>query len=367
MTVVYLVKEFVIGFSMVVMCYSYLAAASITSRFNGLTLNPHEEVEGYSFLLGGHLYGAPENRHSVYPSASVLANIDLINSTNARFFVSLGDNYRATNNVNMSHYVDALARKLKMPLFNTVGNHDVTDRSLYEKHFGRTYYHFTFGSELFIFLDTEIDGGEVIGDQLKYFRNVINGITKESGISNVFVFSHKLIWSVNNPYFDIVYNHLNSRKGYSDSNNFQSNIVPILAKLSKGVSVYWVSGDVGCSWSYPLFCEKEREHDITYIATGVGDTGRDMILLVNVSKVGEVALVPFSLTGERVYPVGHYGVDYWRKQFGRQQPKTETGIIRWVKRVVIVIQNKYFWAGVFVSAIVWGGLFIGLRKLETDE
>jgi len=130
--------------------FSY--AASIDSSFNGINLDLDEKLEKYSFLVGGHLYGDPST-HSVFPSASLLANIDMINGSGAKFFVSLGDNVRLTNY--FSHYHKAFTSKLTLPLFNAIGNHDVTDRKMYEARFGKTYYHFVFNNALFVFLDSD--------------------------------------------------------------------------------------------------------------------------------------------------------------------------------------------------------------------
>ena len=67
---------------------------TITSPLNGKVLElSNDTAKEYSFLIAGHLYGSPGSP-SVYPSASFLANIDMINQNNASFFVLLGDNYQ---------------------------------------------------------------------------------------------------------------------------------------------------------------------------------------------------------------------------------------------------------------------------------
>ncbi|MFC1679675.1 hypothetical protein ACFL2T_05645, partial [Elusimicrobiota bacterium] len=65
-----------------------------------------------------------------------------------------------------------------------------------------------------------------------------------------------------------------------------------------GKRVFLAAGDVGAAWSLPLFFDKDAEHPIYYLATGLGDTEGDAVLLVTVSKDGgEIDLSALSLTG----------------------------------------------------------------------
>ena len=129
---------------LVLLCCLTLPAKASESPFNDLTLSQAEKADSYSFEVGGHLYGASKNHNSVFPSSSFLGNIDRINSSNISFFVSLGDNFRRATEEHIVHFKSAVASRLKMPFFNAVGNHDVTNRERYEAHFGKTYYCITF-------------------------------------------------------------------------------------------------------------------------------------------------------------------------------------------------------------------------------
>ncbi len=331
---------------------SFSLAEGIESPLNGLTLDLNGKSAKYSFLLAGHLYGSPENRFSTFPSSSFLANMDRINSLGSRFFISLGDNYRRADDVHISNYKASVTSKLKMPLFNSPGNHDLTDRHLYETNFGDTAYRFIYSHELFISLDSELDAGEITGNQLDFLLYVIRNAISNPDIKNVFILSHKLIWSVDNPDYQIVFQHLNDRSGYTDTGNFERKVEPALVRLSQYKSVYWVSGDIGCSWSLPIFFHKDPNADITYIATGIGDTEKDAILQVNVAKSGdEVTFIPISLTGAELQPVEHYGLEYWRDHFGSESRPT------WVEKRLRMLRHRYFWTGIFVAC-----LFLGLFK-----
>ena len=205
--------------------------AVIQSQINGKILDCKEPPEEYSFLVCGHIYG------SVYPSASFLANIDMMNNTGAKFFVLLGDMLRISNEEHANNFKKSIAT-LRMPLFNAVGNHDVGNREFYENNYGRTYYDFIYGMTKFIFLDTELStkdyqtSGEIIGNQLEYFTRACEEALKNPDIKNVFIFSHKLIWSVNNPDYQVVYKHSNS-PSYSNITSFRNNIDSLLKQLAK--------------------------------------------------------------------------------------------------------------------------------------
>jgi hypothetical protein len=180
-------------------------------------------------------------------------------------------------------------------------------------------------------------------------------------IRNVFVFSHKLIWSVDDPDYQIVFQHLNARSGYADGGNFRSRIEPVLIELSRHKPVYWISGDIGCSWSLPIFFQKDQSSGVTYIATGIGDTEKDAILQVNIARSGEeVVFIPVSLTGQELQPVEHYGLEYWRNYF-----RSESNGPTWMETRLEMLRHRYFWTGI-LAAFLLLGLFVFVRKRLSD-
>jgi len=227
-------------FIMVILSFSLLCEAkSIESPFNHLKLSTDAQIDSFNFLMAGHIYGAPENAPTVFPSASIIAAVDMINSKEASFFVSLGDNFRRPDHSShIANFQKSFSSKITSPIFNAVGNHDIhggKSRTSYEKYFGNQYYYdFVYGNTLFIFLDSELNKGEIKGAQLDYFQNRVEHFLNKKDIRNVFIFSHKLIWSVGNPSYKIVFDHLNSQGGYAQNNfNFKNEIEPYLIKLTE--------------------------------------------------------------------------------------------------------------------------------------
>ena len=345
-------------------CPSALGVESITSPLNGKVLGLSDTPQEYSFFVAGHLYGAPQSP-SVFPSASFLANIGMINQNKAKFFILLGDNIQAANPDYIENFKASVCSNIEIPMFNAVGNHDVTKRELYESHFGRTYFDFRHGSELFIILDGQINHGEIVGEQLEYLKSVLDYANKSEEIKNVFIFSHNLIWSKNNENLRrVVYPHTNSHSHYENIDNFKSVVMPEIIQLSQTKKVFMMSGDIGVSRSLPLLYHEDEKHNITYVACGLGDTEKDAIIKVDITREGEVTFAPISLTGEKLEEIDHYGINYWATYFGEVERSAHSKLLAKIQRA---LTNIYFRLGIMFSFTLIGifiGVFFFLSKLR---
>ena len=343
-------NKFLISFFLFSLLSSLLLAEKqVKSPLNNLILNCNEKIEGYSFLVSGHIY-CP-NKKSIYPAKSIVSNISLLNNADAGFMVLLGDIIQRTGRREIRALRDSFLMKLNFPVFNAPGNHDLSNREVYKEYFGKTFFSFQYSTELFIFLDTEISDGKIEGDQLNFIMKNIEHCKESSQIKNIFIFSHRLLWAIGNaPYSSIIPFVNRPLAHHNKANTISAIILPQLKSLA-GKNVYFVSGDVGVSWSLSLFYEKDKTSNITYIATGIGDTQRDMICQVIVDKSGKINFKPISLTGQKLDGIEGYGLDYWEKYFRQKQ-----GI-----KILTKIKNKLNTSGV---EYFWGILFIfGLSAL----
>jgi hypothetical protein len=139
--------------------------------------------------------------------------------------------------------VDRDVSELGVPVHFAVGNHDVSDRDLYESRYGRTYYSFNHGSDLFVALDPNLDHWNISGLQLSFLREVLADL---DSVTNLFVICHQLLWwDSTNRFAEVKPNSTDNR---ADSVNFWSTVEPIL----RGVNhpVYLFAGDIGAhpSW-----------------------------------------------------------------------------------------------------------------------
>jgi hypothetical protein len=312
--------------------------SEMKSPFNGLSLQLGEKPQQYTILLGGHLYGA--YTQSVFPAASLLANIDKINASGAKFFISLGDNFRKCDKLQISNYKNAFASQLKMPLFNAVGNTDLSDRKLYELEFGKnTYYAFIYNDDYFVFLDSEMNDGSILGDQLTFFSETLQKAGAQTAIKNVLIFSHRFIWAMK-PIYSPVYMLL----GFSiTDNNFLTEVEPILIELARHKTVYWISGENGPT-GLPLFYEKDPNHNVTYIAVGLGDTGKDVLLQCSLDRSSPIHFTPIPLTGHEVKALETYGMNYWKSYYHSNSSFFD----KYAEKIHRMLQSIYFWMGIFI-------------------
>lgn len=271
---------------------SFATADTITSPVNNKSIIINDASE-FSFLVVGHAYGKPSS--SIFPSPSLLANIDKINTSEASFLLLLGDNYRQLDSLNVSIFKSTFIDKLEIPVFIAIGNHDLTpnhitnyygqDYPTFRKEFGAdTYYSFVISSTLFIILDSELSltngrsDGSIKGDQLDFLKKTLDKfLTPTTSIRNIFIGAHKKLdlWK----------------------NNFHSEVYPLFSKAdSIDVAVYLLSGDLAAS-TPDFYIKTPKDSIATYIHTHLNDTKHDKMLQFNVAPDGLVKITPLSLTG----------------------------------------------------------------------
>ncbi len=317
-----------------------LLSAQIISPFNKLSII--DTNTSYTFLVSGHFHGASYNK-STLPAATLLAGIDTINSFRSSFFISLGDLFLDASETYINNYQKKLFNKLDMPLFNAVGNHDVSNDNFYEKNYGKTFYSFTCNSEFFIVLNTELNDGSIKDEQLTFLETALKE-ANSAKIKNIFIFSHRPIWSENNP----VYSELfagNTRTSFGE-NNYEDEVKPLLLDISKSKSIYWMSGSMADAPA-SFFYHKELESNITYMQTAIRDLARDAVLKVNVLD-GNVSFNGISLTGQSLSSIETYNLDFWNKNSVVDEPFNYRLLPYLTKKM---LSGYDFWIG-FVSSLL---------------
>jgi hypothetical protein len=296
-----------------------VSAEGFRSPMNGRAIAP-PTGDGYRFAALGHVRG---RRNSVYPAASFVLHLDRITQGSA-FLVLLGDIYNEPNEELIERFDEAVLARVSVPVFNAVGNHDVKDRIVqavvddttfaYGQHYGPTWYRFTHGTEMFVVLDTELDGHGIEGDQLAMLAAALREARDSPTIRNVFILSHKLIWSFTNPEYRFLAEMGHSAFDAADF-YFARTVEPLLIDVARTRPVYWISGDTGAFPGSPnIIYAKSREHDITYLAAGIGDLQQDAFLEISVDRDSRVALAAVSMTGSPVMPVQSYDIAYWNER-----------------------------------------------------
>lgn len=228
----------------------------------------------YSFFVAGHTYGSPGvNNIGVHPPFKAKFNY-IENRNEIQFGVFTGDIVLYGSEQNWDE-IDADIEELGLPVYFAVGNHDMSDRELYESRYGITYYHFIHENDLIIVLDPNIDGWNISGVQLVFLQDVID--QNNQNVENIFVFFHQLLWRENdNIYQDII---PNSYEGRADTINFWQEIEPLFKNLQN--EVFMFCGDMGAT-SYSSDIMYDNYDNISFIGSGMGDEDGENFVVVNV-------------------------------------------------------------------------------------
>lgn len=314
-------------------------SAQVISPFNKLSVS--DTSVNYSFIVSGHFHGASTNT-STYPASTLLANIDTLNKLKPFFLVSLGDLFLDVNNTYIEHYQKSLFNKLQMPLFNAVGNHDLSNGNMYETIYPKTFFEFKKNTELFIVLNTELNDGSIKGEQFELLKNSINKAKKEN-LKNIFIFSHRPVWAEGSPKYSKLFNgNTHSQFG---SPNFEKEIHPLLEAST--IPVYWISGSMADAPA-SFFYDKDKNSSVTFIQTAIRDLPRDAMLQVNVAD-GKILLKGISLTGQVLEPIENYNIEYWNRTIPVEQ-KFNFRLLPYL--IIQMLKHYYFWIGFACSAFL---------------
>ena len=321
------------------------------SAFNNQSIDL-DSSGNYSFIVSGHFHGSGTNQTG-YPTQTILASLDWINTSESNFLVCLGDLFLDVSN-DIPFYKTSFFSKLELPLYNTVGNHDLTD-DIYQKNYGDTYFLIEIGGDVHLFLDTELSDGSIKDEQLNLLKSVQEKVLNHS-VKNVFIYSHRTIWAKH-------YNDLD--RLFKDNtqatlgNNFSDEVQPLLKEISNKANVYWFSGSLGNAPA--SFFNFKDEHGVTYIATAIRGLKRDALLTVRVID-GKPTFETKSLTGEELMPFESYNIEFWNDKIG-EKPFNYRLIPYYIKSMFL---HRYFWYGI-MSTIGLGLVLAFFRKRRRSK
>lgn len=310
------------------------------SPFNALYVQPPDSTGYFRMLIGGHFHGESTNR-SGYPASTLLAGLDTINQLGANILLSTGDLFMDPVN-DRPRYERALFRKLKVPLFNAPGNHDMggaTGDELAE--LGRI----DVGKDVILIHNSEFMNGTFSSEALDRLRAVA-GAGPGEGPRNVFIVSHRPIWAEDDPaYKDLFKDNTRSVLG----TNFRKDVYPLLERIAEHARVYWISGSLGGGAPSSIFFQ-EHAKNITFIQCAIRDEPRDALLIADVFP-DSVKWSAFSLTGQTLQAPQTYDAAWWREHAGRKPGFNWRLLPYQVKTTVL---RKEFWWGALVGVVILG-------------
>ncbi len=306
---------------------------------------------GYRFLAAGHWYGANENYQSMGPASSLLGAIDKIKATQPNWIFALGDVVRNSDNVQQVAQYQHTLEAFGCPTILVPGNHDLlADGSLPESIGMELPCQRAYGDQ-FIFLNTEKllqHRGHELLKQLKELPSECDGG------QNLFVFSHRLMWALADPEFERMDEFANEPLRDKVDLDTLKMVFDAVGKLARNRPIYWFSGDIGASWSLPVFEGHSKDQKRHYFAAGLGDTEEDAFWKVQVDAEGKVSTSLLSLAPVEVQrPI--YDLNYWEREMAARAGQNKTGFL-----------SKFVaeWRVLLVGVVLGIGLSYLLKRLR---
>ncbi len=263
------------------------------------------------FIVAGHIYGKPGDGES-HPATNLLSNITLIKETAPDFIIFLGDTVWNPSEENFNDLDLFVLDQFGVPVFNAVGNHDVTNRDLYQSRYGNTVYSFRYKDQLFFILDTTLKYYDLTSDQYLFISNTIK--EQSRGLETIHLFMHHVLFLDEGEIFDNQL--LKPNEGDGKSPGFLAFLETELIPISKTIPIYVYAGDVGAFQGGNLspFYKKLADHNITFLTTGLGNNYYDSILVVETENNGLLNIQPVSLTGRNLKTIETFNIQYWINQ-----------------------------------------------------
>ena len=263
------------------------------------------------FVVAGHIYGKPGEKE-FHPAHTLLTNIALLKRIAPDFIILLGDTVWKPSEDSFNNLELLILNQFDVPVFNAVGNHDVTKRELYQSRYGDTVYAFSYKNQLFFILDTTLNYYDLTLDQYLFINKTIRG--QSPNLEAIHIFMHHVLFLEDD--------ELNSKQllkpneGDGRSLEYWTYVEKELILVSETIPIYIYAGDVGAFNGgnlSPLF-KKMSEQNIFFMATGLGGNSNDSILIVEADHEGYLKFQPYSLTGKQMHAIETYTINYWLDQ-----------------------------------------------------
>ena len=266
----------------------------------------------FSFIAVGHIYGTIEGDDRL-PDQALLSAIPAINRMQPAFLVSLGDMVKHNEPEDFSILNQTMLERFEFPVFNTVGNHDVMDRSFYETTYGQTYFTFDYGSARLIFLDTEKKACDLSAAQVDMLKGAVQHALRDSGIRYLFVFMHRTLF-FKNENLATLKDRLAGPNGWGcySQGGFWDLMDDVLLPAAIQKPVYLFAGDVGAWGNLTPYYERHPEASLTMIMTGLGDTSQDNMIYVRVDDT-QVDIEAIFLEDLAPRPITEFNPVYWEQ------------------------------------------------------
>lgn len=290
-----------------------------SNALDGRSLPPRDAAP-FSFVVAGHVYGRP-GLSQPRPASTLVAGARWLSADSPDFSVLLGDTVFGWQSEQLGETLPFLREQLPGPVFQAVGNHELSDPARNEALFGARYHAFDHGGCRMVVLDSESDPWLVRGRQLEFLSAELDAAAQRAPRPRAFfLFSHKPIWAMTER--TVLAAILGNDQvelpallaGHQGPSSFAKVVLPRLRALAASVPVCCFAGDVG---AFPpdnlhLFAQRDPQAPgLRYFAVGLGDDPRDAFLSVQLPEEGEPLVRARALADGAQLPLEDYDHESW--------------------------------------------------------
>lgn len=310
---------------------------------------------GYTFLAGGHWYGAHENVHSLRCASSLYAALPAIHAAHPDRVFALGDVVRDASDVQQIQGFLDLRRQIGVPVHLAAGNHDLLPDGSLPTALGPNHQYFLDHGDRFLVLNTEGLARKQVRRLLNYVQDSLAGMPQGR---NLFVFTHRLYWALAEPGMSEMDDFANEPLGDIAQLDSIKLLHDAISRLAPPGRVWWFSGDLGASWSLTLFEGESREGQRHFYAAGLGDRAEDAFWRVEVDSLGAVQVRPFPLVDAQALGSEH-GLDHWRRKMKEvmAENKAPGGL-----SIRGILTSRSLWIGLVLGAVLGAIGVAALRR-----
>ncbi|MFN8394131.1 MAG: metallophosphoesterase [Bacteroidia bacterium] len=302
---------------------------------------------GYSFLAGGHWYGAHENVHSLRVASSLYAAIPAIKAAQPDRIFALGDVVRDAGDVRQIHGFVDLQTEIGVGIRVAPGNHDLNRNGYFRfpHRFGTGNTFTYFNGDRFLVLNTEMLVNKQSHDLIEFVQKSFVDVPEGR---NLFVFTHRLVWALAEPGFSEMDDFANEPIGDKAPLDSIKMLYDAVCRHAPSGRMWWFSGDVGASWSLTLFEGRSRDGLRHFYAAGLGDRPEDAFWRVDVDSLGEVNVSPFPLVDAKALEP-HQDLQYWRGKMKEVMAENQApGGLGFGR----LLQTLSLWIGLVLGALI---------------
>ncbi len=238
----------------------------------------------YQAAIVGHAYGNPDSvTNSIYPKFLKAYQSHYSNQiVDALIFT--GDMVKEGDDETWKTVAKEIDQLNAKQWYLAPGNHDVGSY-LTEKLQPKKYSDFTVGGNLFLMLNTSLNGWKIDEEQQNMLNEKLNSVTN---YDNIFLFTHQLWWLKNTP-DSIALDSIrpNSYALFDGDTTFWETGFPLLHQRQE--PVYFFAGDLGCCTEIGSYYEA-HSGQFHFYGSGVGGGIADNFIDLQIFQNGDVKI-----------------------------------------------------------------------------